>query len=394
MPKAQLSAQVVNAAACPPGRGKLDIYDTAIPGFILEVRPSGGKTYHLRYRDPHGRQRQFKIGDAQSISFDRARTRAQQVRSRIVLGESPVDERRATRQVPTLEDFIRDSYIPHIRLHRRNYQSTLSFLRLHVHPHFGALHMDQLTPQMISGAHEGLKRAGYALSTVNKLPILLKTIYNLAIRMKVVGVVANPANAVKTFPVNNAKERYLTPEETQRLRAVLDEGGNRQFRHVVVLMLMLGCRKRELLDARWEDVDLDRRMWRIPLSKSGRPRNVPLSGAAVELLRGLPRWDRCPYVIPNPSTMKPYGNLHYNWDRVRRAAGMPDLRMHDLRHSFASNLVNSGRSIYEVGRLLGHTQVKTTQRYAHLSDATLMSAMEEAANAVHSRWSEGTRTSV
>jgi len=382
VPTATLSASVVNSAECPPGRGKLDIYDTAIPGFILEVRSSGGKTYHLRYRDRYGKQRQFKIGDARSITFDRARTRAQQVRSRVVLGESPIDERRTARAVPTLGEFIRGSYIPHIRLHRRNIQSTLSFLRLHVEPRFGDLRLDQITPLMISGAHDELKRKGYALSMANKMPILLKTIYNLAIRLKVEGVAANPAQSVVPFTVNNAKERYLTPEETQRLRTVLDEGSNRQFRHIVVLLLMTGCRKRELLDARWEDVDLDRRMWRIPLSKSGRPRNVPLSAAAVELLRGLPRWDRCPYVIPNPSTLKPYGNLHYNWDRVRRAAGMPELRMHDLRHSFASNLVNSGRSIYEVGRLLGHTQMKTTQRYAHLSDATLMSAMEEAANAV------------
>lgn len=382
MPTATLSASVVNSAECPPGRGKLDIYDTAIPGFILEVRSSGGKTYHLRYRDRYGKQRQFKIGDAESITFDRARTRAQQVRSRVVLGDSPVDDRKALRQVPTLAEFVRDGYVPHIRVHRRNYQSTISFLRLHILPRFGKLRLDQITPQLITEAHNELKARGYALAMANRLPVHLKIIYNLAKKLKVMGVDANPANPVKLYQVNNAKERYLTPEETQRLRAVLDEGSNRQFRNIVVLLLMTGCRKRELLDARWEDVDLDRRMWRIPLTKSGRPRNVPLSGAVVELLRGLPRWDRCPYVIPNPSTMRPYGNLHYNWDRVRRAAGMPELRMHDLRHSFASNLVNAGRSIYEVGRLLGHAQVKTTQRYAHLSDATLMSAMEEAAMAV------------
>lgn len=177
----------------------------------------------------------------------------------------------------------------------------------------------------------------------------------------------------------------------QRLRRVLEEGDNKQMKFIVTLLLMLGCRKRELLEARWEDVDLDRRTWFIPMSKSGRARNVPLSSAAIEVFRSLPRWEGCTYVIPNPATLRPFGNLHYPWDKVRRAAGLDGVSMHDLRHSFASNLVNSGRSIYEVGKLLGHSQVKTTQRYAHLSDTVLMSAMEEAASAVGDIWVKADR---
>lgn len=391
MPTATLSTQLVNSAVCPEGRSKLDLYDTAVPGFILEVRPSGGKTYHLRYRDQYGKQRQFKIGDAASISFTRARDAAQRVRSRVVMGDSPMDERRAQRTVPTLAEFIRDTYMPHIRVHRRNFQSTVSFLKLHVLPRFGARRLDEITPKMISEAHDELKVKGYALSTANKMPILFKIFYNLARRMKVQGAASNPAQSLKLFQVNNMKERYLTTEEVQRLRRVLEEGDNKQMKFIVTLLLMLGCRKRELLEARWEDVDLDRRTWHIPMSKSGRARNVPLSGAAIEVFRSLPRWEGCTYVIPNPATLRPFGNLHYPWDKVRRAAGLDDVRMHDLRHSFASNLVNSGRSIYEVGKLLGHSQVKTTQRYAHLSDAVLMSAMEEASNAVGPMWCDAKR---
>jgi len=106
------------------------------------------------------------------------------------------------------------------------------------------------------------------------------------------------------------------------------------------------------------------------------------------VLRSVERWEGCPYVIPNPATLKPWGNLHHQWSAVRKLAGLDGVRIHDLRHSFASNLVNSGRSIYEVGKLLGHSQVKTTRRYAHLSNTMLMSAMEEAANAVGSMWED------
>ncbi len=386
MPTATLSTQLVNSAVCPEGRSKLDLYDTAVPGFILEVRPSGGKTYHLRYRDQYGKQRQFKIGDAASISFTKARDMAQRVRSRVVGGDSPMDERRAQRTVPTLAEFIRDTYMPHIRAHRRNFQSTVSFIRLHIIPRFGARRLDEITPKMITEAHDDLKLKGYALSTANKMPILFKIFFNLARRMKVQGAGTNPAQSLKLFQLNNGRERYLTPEEVQRLRTVIEESVYAQMRPIVALLLMLGCRKRELLDARWEHVDLDRRTWHIPMSKSGRARNVPLSGAAVEVFASLTRWEGCDYVIPNPATLRPWGNLHHQWDAVRRRAGLDGVRMHDLRHSFASNLVNSGRSIYEVGKLLGHSQVKTTQRYAHLSDTVLMSAMEEAASAVGDVW--------
>jgi integrase len=367
---------------CPTGRSKLDLYDTAVPGFILEVRPSGGKTYHLRYRDQYGKQRQYKIGDAASISFSRARDVAQRVRSRVVTGDSPMDERRALRTVPTLAEFIRDTYMPHIRVHRRNIQSTVSLIRLHVLPRFGAFRLDEITPRMIGEAHEEMKLRGYAMAMCNRLPVLMGIMFNLARRMKVQGASSNPARSVKLFQVNNVKERFLTAEEVQRLRGVLEECPYAQMRVIVPLLLMLGCRKRELLDAQWTHVDLERRVWHIPMSKSGRARNIPLSSSAIEVFRSLERWEGCPYVVPNPATLRPWGNLHHQWDAIRKRAGLAGVRIHDLRHSFASNLVNSGRSIYEVGRLLGHTQVKTTQRYAHLSDTVLMSAMEEAANAV------------
>jgi len=145
------------------------------------------------------------------------------------------------------------------------------------------------------------------------------------------------------------------------------------------LLLLLGCRKRELLDSRWEDFDLDRRVWRIPFSKNGKSRHVPLPNAALEILNQLPRWDGRPYVIPNPETMKPHVQIHRAWNNARVAAGLSDVRIHDLRHSMASNMVNSGRSLYEVAKVLGHSQLKTTQRYAHLSQETLLDAVDAAA---------------
>ena len=386
MPIVKLSAQFVREAVCPPGKSKVDYYDSALKGFILEARPSGGKTFYLRYHDSHGKLRQCKIGDAAAVSYDKARQKAMRLRSEVELGGNPLKERQALRAVPTLAEFIRDTYVPHIHLHRRNFQSTLSFIKCHVLPRFGAKHLDEITTNMLAEAHQDLRTKGYALAHANKIPILFKIMFNLARKKGIPGSESNPADGVVLFNPNNAKERYLSAAETQRLHEALSQRGSPQLKSIVALLLLLGCRKRELLDARWEDVDLERRNWRIPLSKSGKARSIPISDRALEVLRGLPRWSGCPYVIPNPDTKRPFGNLFYLWDKVRKEAGIADLRMHDLRHTFASNLVNSGQSIYVVSKLLGHSQIKTTARYSHLADETLMSAVDAAAKVVDTSW--------
>lgn len=386
MPIVKLSAQFVREAVCPPGKSKVDYYDSALKGFILEARPSGGKTFYLRYHDSHGKLRQCKIGDAAAVSYDKARQKAMRLRSEVELGGNPLEERQALRAVPTLAEFIRETYVPHIHLHRRNFQSTLSFIKCHVLPRFGAKHLDEITTNMLAEAHQDLRTKGYALAHANKIPVLFKIMFNLARKKGIPGSESNPADGVVLFNPNNAKERYLSAAETQRLHEVLSRCGSDQFKSIVALLLLLGCRKRELLDARWEDVDLERRNWRIPMSKSGKARNIPISDRALEVFQALPRWKGCPYVVPNPNTRQPFGNLYHPWDKVRREAGMPDLRMHDLRHTFASNLVNSGQSIYVVSKLLGHSQIKTTARYSHLADETLMSAVDAAAKVVDTSW--------
>lgn len=383
MPVIQLSAQVCQAAACIEGRAKTDFYDTAITGFILTVSASGSKVFSLRYRDQYGKQRQHKIGDAKSITFDKARLQAQKLRSKVVLGENPADEKQALRKVPTLAEFIEEIYVPNIHQHRRNFQSTLSFLRLHIVPKFGNKHLDAITSEMISDAHLELRNKGYALAMANKLPILFKIMYNIGRKKKIQGTSINPANDVVMFVANNAKERFLSVDETQRLQVALEQSDNTQLKYIVPLMLMFGCRKRELLDAKWVDFDLERRNWHIPMSKNGKARNIPISSQALELLQKLPTWEGCPFVVPNPETKKPFGNLYCSWNTARIRAGLPEVRMHDLRHSFASNLVNAGQSIYVVSKLLGHSQIKTTARYSHLSDATLMSAVDAAAMAIN-----------
>jgi integrase len=381
MPKANLNPYFISTATCPEDRKKINYYSSEIPGFILEVRASGGKTYALRFRDQHGRQCQYKIGSTSDVTYEQARRAAEQARSLVVLGKDPGEDRKTKRKIPTMNYFAQFSYLPYAMKSKKSWDSDDSMLQCHILPKLGKRHLDKITSRDITEFHQGMVSNGYAKGTANRGLVLLKHMFNQALKWQTPGVTFNPAVGVKLFEANNARERYLTAEETQRLFAAIEKSKNNQLKYIVPLLLLLGCRKRELLDARWEHFDLDRRMWRIPISKSGKSRHVPLSKAALDILVQLPRFEGCPYVVPNPDTLKPWVNFQRAWDNARKVAGLSDVRIHDLRHSMASNMVNSGRSIYEVAKVLGHSQLKTTQRYAHLSQETLLEAVDAAANA-------------
>lgn len=387
MPTLTLDANVVRTATCPADKSRVDFYDTAIPGFVLEVRASGGKTYYLRYRDAHTKQRQQKVGDAKSLSFEQARSAAQTLRARVVLGESPAEQKAAKRSVPTVAQ-LSVRYLSYVKTYKRSWDADERHLRNHLLPKFGKKHLDEIEPGEVVTWLHALRAKGYAPASVNRLLIIFRYMLNLARRWGVPGAEKNPLSGVALLEANNARERYLSPEETQKLRWALTGSDNPQLAHIVALLLLLGCRKRELLDAQWSDFDLDRRSWRIPMSKSGKARHVPLSEGTLAVLAQLPRWKDCPYVVPNPKSKKPYVTVFHSWDTARKQAGLPDVRMHDLRHSFASYLVNAGRSLYEVQKILGHAQLKTTQRYAHLSQETLLEAASAAADAVGAAWTD------
>lgn len=380
--KMKLTQQFVNEATCPPEKNRVDYYDTTLIGLVLEARKTGGKTYYLRYRDQHGKLRQHKIAPADAVSFDKARQAAQRLKSQVVLGGDPLADRKAKRAVPTLTEFYEERYLPFIKLDKRSWKSDVSCFRCYLRPRFGSKPMDQITEQDVGEFKYGQREKGYAKGTINRGLVLLKYMYALALKWEIPGVTANPVIGTKLFEAN-ARERYLAPEEAQRLFVAIAKSKNTQLKHIVPLLLLLGCRKSELIHSRWPDFDLERRIWRIPMSKSGKSRHVPLSQRALELLAQLPRWEGCPYVVPNPETLKPFVQIHRSWNNARQAAGLPDVRMHDLRHSMASNMINSGRSLYEVAKVLGHSQLKTTQRYAHLSQETLLAAVDAAADAAN-----------
>lgn len=348
---------------------------------MLEVRSSGGKTFYQRYRDAGGRERQFKIGPANILTISQARRKARAVLAEAILGSDPQQEREEMRGIPTLAEFVRASYLPYAKDVKRSWQTDETILRIHILQKFGAYRLDQISNQGIAALLSRMRDQGYASGTTNRVLVLLRFIFNLAKKWGVPGSANNPTAGLKTAP-DVCRERFLNHDEARRLLSTLDTDENRVAASAIKLLLFTGARRNEVTHSKWDFVNWEKRTLLVPRAKSGRPRSIQLNSAALELLRSLPRTENNPYIFPSPATGRPSPSLHFPWWRIREKAGLLDVRLHDLRHSFASFLVNQGVSLYVVQGLLGHTQARTTQRYAHLANDTLADAAEVIRNVV------------
>ncbi len=374
MPAQMLSDDFVFHLACPAGRAHFEVFDTLCRGLYVDVFPSGRMAFRLRYRWQEGR-RVLTLGDARLLTVDEAREQAR-CALRAVLAER--DPRMAMVGGPTLEEFFRLHYMPFVRSYKRSWSSDDSLVRNHLLPHLGGQAMGGLLALDAARVVESMRSRGYAVGTVNRVLVLLRHAFALALRWRIEGVAQNPLKELKNLKGEGRLERYLTPEQSARLLVAVRRCPNALLAPIVAFLIYTGARKREALDARWQDIDWQRRLWSIPRTKSGKVRHVPLSAGALAVLRERqvvadPAQE---YVFANPRTGLPFVTVFNGWHRARCVAGLPQLRIHDLRHSFASFLVNAGRSLYEVQELLGHSDIRTTSRYAHLSQERLREAVE------------------
>ena len=380
MPKIQFSAGFIDKVLCPSGKAKADYFDLSCRSLMVEVRPTGRKAYYFRYTDFRGVQRQIKLASTDDLSLDQARKTVASIRNQIALGLDPFAAKVEAKLVPTFSTFIHEHYMPYVKSYKRSWDTDVSLLKNHLLPRFGKRYMDEITRQDIVKMHADRKASGAAAGSANRLLIMMRYIFNLAVRWEVPGIKANPTKGVPLMEENNKMERYLSVDEAERLYVAVCKSENTMLKYIVPMLILTGARKREVLDAKWEDFDLGRRIWRISISKSGKARHVPISDGALNVLASMPR--KVEWAFANPGTGKPYVSIFCAWNTARKSAGLSDVRVHDLRHSFASLLINSGRTLYEVQHILGHTQVKTTQRYAHLSQDTLLAAANAATLAV------------
>jgi integrase len=270
--------------------------------------------------------------------------------------------------------------LDHAKSHKRSWRDDDGWLRNWLIPAFGKRALDQVTTRDVSRLHSRIKEER-SVASANRVLATLKHLYNLAILWG--EAKENPARGLRLFR-ETPRSRFLGPDEVRRLVAAFDQEPNPTVAACFMLLLTTGCRKAEALGARWAEIDLDRRMWTVPAgrSKSGRCRHIPLSDAALRVLAGLPGPTAGEPVFPGRIHGKPLVNPNKNWAAICKRAGLSGVRIHDLRHSFASLLAANGRSLLEIQHLLGHQSPTMTARYAHLASPALLEAANAASRAI------------
>lgn len=390
MPK--LTKTVVEAVPVPSQQPAF-AWDDRISGFGVKVLPSGSRKYILKYRVAGGRgaqQRWLSIGTHGAITADQARAFAQQASAKIAAGADPQRERQAVAKQPTLtqlwEEFVKSELPLKKAATQRDYTSLWQRL---IKPKLGAKRVQEITRREVGTFHKGLASRPYQ---ANRALAVLSRLMNLAEKWDWRQQGTNPCKFVGKFK-ESSRERYLNAEEIANVSAVIKhmsatgeitpDAGN-----LLILLLLTGARKSELANAEWEWVGDERKVITLPDSKTG-PRPLYISdAAAVVLERQRTQRDGSKYIFPGRDRDKPIHNLRKPWLRVCEAAGLSGIRIHDLRHTAASIAVGKGVSLAVIGRLLGHTQPQTTQRYAHLADDPALHAANLIGNAVHPKPTE------
>jgi integrase len=378
MPKLTLSNSTALLAECKPGKRKTDFYDDAVTGFVLECRSTGGKTYYLRY-DQAGRQKQHKIGRFEDISFAAAKKAAQRLRSEVVMGGDPGVRKAAAKAVPLYSE-LAVQHLADAKLSQHSYDTTEGYMRLHILPKWGRMRLTEIDGRAVAHWLADKRAEGLAPATVVKIKAIFGRSFELGARWGIPGCDRNPVRGIQSKPLNNSRERFLSTEEAGRLIEAAEKSRNRLLAPVVGLLLLTGMRVSELLSTRWEHVDIERKTLFVPTSKTGRSRYVPLAKAAVKIIERLQRKEGAVFLFPSPKCPKTHlTTIKHGWQTARDLAMLPGLRIHDLRHSAASFMVNSGVDLFAVGKVLGHANVASSARYSHLAQDTLLAAVEAGA---------------
>jgi len=369
---------------CPVGKLQIEYTDADRTGLYIEVRATspGQGTYWYRYKDANGKTARVKIGRTGDITLKEAKAKVKELRAQIQLGADPAAAWREKRQVPTWNAFFDDYYLPHAKQRKRSWRNDEEMHRLRVSPRFGGTRLDRITRREVQAWLNELQEGGLAPATCDHHAKLLRQALNLAVEWELIKV--NPVTGIKLFHADNRVERLMAPEEVQRLLSALDRKPDSVAYQAVRFLLFTGARVNEALHARWADIDRKNRTWVIQAtnSKSKRRRAVPLNDAALGVLDRLHSQGKSEWLFTSSRGGDRLTTINKVWQRLRREAELEHIRLHDLRHQFASFLVNSGRTLYEVQQILGHSDPTVTQRYAHLSTRTLQDAADAAARAV------------
>jgi len=386
MPVLQLTPKFISTLQCEPGKSRTEWCDSEVKGMYCEARATspGVGTYYLRYKDEGCTTRHLRLGNTDELSLAEARKLAADKKASIRQGANPSLARKQEKQTPSLKQFVDQHYASYCKVRKRSWHTDELRFNQRLFPAFGDIRLDRITTKQLIDFHSDLREVHkLAPATADHFIKLIRHVFNMAIKWGVID--KNPATKMSLFNADNKVENIMDEAHLQRLMLVLATHPNRPACRIAMFLLSTGCRLNEALCAEWSQMDLAQKVWRIPAlnSKSKRMRPVPLNESAMDILEQV-RNDSPQWVFFNPDTGTHFKTLHNAWDSIRTELGngMSMIRLHDLRHCHASLLISSGRTLYEVQKLLGHSDPKVTMRYAHMDTQTLLNASETASRRI------------
>ncbi len=378
---AKLSKRVVESAEVRPT--EYMIWDGNIAGFGVRILPSGRRSYLVQYR-VGTRSRRLTLGAHGVLTPEQARTLAIQALAAVRAGSDPAEDRKHRREAVTVRELSERFDREHISVRvkestAKEYRRNLTRFIL---PALGRLRVEEVTRADVAKFHHDLRHIPYQ---ANRNIEIISKMFSLAEMWGLRPDGSNPRRHIRKY-VERKRERFLSAAELKRLGEVISEMEAERIEPAsaiaaVRLLVLTGCRLNEIMKLRWEHVDLPVSMLRLPDSKTG-AKAVHLGQAAASLLAAVSRDPFNPHVIPGTLPGKPLSDLQPFWRRVRARAGLNGVRLHDLRHTYASVAVAAGQSLPMIGKLLGHTQVQTTARYAHLAGDPVSAAANDVSRAI------------
>ena len=366
--------------ALPVGAKDQFFWDSELPGFGVKVTPAGRKTYVVQFR-LGGRKctaRRMTIGAHGRITPQEARTEAKSLLGKVALGRDPAEEKNVARGQNCLGDTLNYFLTTHVdaKLKPTTAREYRRLLSIHLPAGLKKRGISNVNRADITTLHHSLRETPYQ---ANRLLAVLSKFFSWCESQGIRPDYSNPCNKVQKYR-EEARQRFLSDTEIARLSRELsaaeqDESASPWSLAAIRLYLLTGARLNEILKLRWSEVDLERRQLRLGDSKTG-GKPIHLSDLAIDVLLRIPRLEGNPHVICGQKEGAHLVNIQKTWRRIRRNAGLDDVRIHDFRHTFASVAAASGLSLPIIGGLLGHSQAQTTQRYAHLANGTLQEAVD------------------
>lgn len=348
-------------------------WDTQLPCFGLRVYPSGVKSFVVTYRTD-GRKRIMVLGKFGVLTVSQARKKAQRVLADATEGRDHAKERRQRRkraqEAATVAD-LGSMYVErHSKPNKKTWKEDDRRIRNRINPVLGRTLVEELERSDVLELYEGIRDEGKPYEA-NRVLALLSSMLSMAVEWEVLPAGSpNVAKLPKRLKFREkSRNRPVKSDELPRLLEAIGAEEDPHIRSALRLYLLTGLRKREILHARWENVDFGHKTLRLPDTKNGEPRRVPLTDAALEVIRDLPRDAGNPYLFPSPvKEDAPRADIFKPWSRIRKAAGCEDLRIHDLRHTVATMLADDGNAAQVIKSALGHQSLQTTMKYIHAAD--------------------------